>query len=361
MDGNEMGLLPMIRGMGMVLAAMGYLACANAQRLDEVAVDQSHRALSPVLLASGGSWSEYSVEGPARQIRIYLAHDDRPKPIVFLLQGSGCAPSFTVDGHGTYHPTSLFQDVVAAASRRVHFAAVEKPGVAPLKFDAAMNQEEKLRAFELAGFRCSQEFFENATKTVRVDDVRVAMTALAGQPWASGFILVGHSEGAHVATGVLKSRPAEPVLAAALFASAGPTPFWSGYVSDGGTRAGFERAFNRVRMLHAADDGLMYEGLPARRWKTFWLESTPLDDVRESMVPLFVAHGTRDGTILAPDLFVIEAVRQQPTRSLRYVVLENGDHAFETAPGQSRIPEIFNDFLDWAFDTDRTTGTAVLH
>lgn len=56
-----MRLLPMIRGMGMVLAAMGYLACAKAQRLDEVAVDQSHRALSPVLLASGGSWSESSV------------------------------------------------------------------------------------------------------------------------------------------------------------------------------------------------------------------------------------------------------------------------------------------------------------
>lgn len=356
-----MRLLPLISGMATVLAAMGYLACANAQRVDEVAVAQSHRALSPVLLASGGSWSEYSVEGPGRQIRIYLTHDDQPKPIVFLLQGSGCGPSFTVDGHGTYHPTSLFQDVVAAASRRVHFAVVEKPGVAPLKFDAAMTQEEKRRAFELAGFRCSQEFFENATKTVRVDDVRVAMTALAGQPWASGFILVGHSEGTHVATGVLKSRPAEGVLAAALFASAGPTPFWSAYASNGGTRAGFERAFNRVRMLHTADDALMHEGLPNRRWKTFWLESTPLDDVRESMVPLFVAHGTRDGTILAPDLFVIEAVRQQPTRSLRYVVLENGDHAFEAVPGQSRVPEIFVDFLDWALDTNRTTGTAVLH
>jgi pimeloyl-ACP methyl ester carboxylesterase len=256
------------------------------------------------------------------------------------------------------HPTSLFQDVVAAASRRVHFAVIEKPGIAPLKFDSAMNQEEKRRAFDLAGFRCNQEFFEHATKTVRVDDVRVAMAALARQRWASGFILVGHSEGTHVATGVLKSRPAEPVLAA-LFASAGPTPFWSGYVSEGGTRAGFERAFNRIRMLQTADDGLM--GFPARRSKTFWLESTPLDDIRESMVPLFVAHGTRHGTILAPDLFVIEAVRLQPTRPLRYVVLENGDHAFETAPGQSRIPEIFNDFLDWALDAGRATSTAVLH
>ncbi|HUE84576.1 MAG TPA: alpha/beta hydrolase [Vicinamibacterales bacterium] len=348
--------------MGMVLAAMGSVACSNAQRLDAVVVEEPHRALSPVLLASGGSWSEYSVEGPAKQTRIYVAHDDQPKPIVFLLQGSGCIPSFTVDADGTYHPTSLFQDVVATGSRRVHFALVEKPGVAPLKFDAAMNQEEKLRAFELAGFRCSQEFFESATKTVRVDDVRVAMTALASQPWASGFILVGHSEGTHVATGVVKSRPAETVLAVALFASAGPTPFWGGYVAaDGGSRDGFERAFDRIRMLQTADDGFMYQGLPARRWKTFWLESTPLDDVRESTVPLFVAHGTRDGTILAPDLFVVEAVRQQPARSLRYVVLENGDHAFETAPGQSRIAEIFNDFLDWALDSDRATGTTVLH
>ena len=343
----------------MVLAALGYVACANAPRVDEVAVGQAHRALT--LVASGGSWSEYSVEGPSRKIRIYLSRDDQPKPVVFLLQGSGCAPSFTVDGDGSYHPTSLFQDVVAAASRRVHLAVVEKRGVAALRFDTAMKQEEKLKAFELASSRCSQEFFENATKTVRVDDVRAAMTALAGQPWASGFLLAGHSEGTHVATGVLKSRPPEKLLAAAVFASAGPTPFWSGHVSDGGTRAGFERAFNRVRTLQTADDGQMYEGLPARRWKTFWLQSIPLDDVRESMVPLFVAHGTRDGTILAPDLFVIEAVRQQPKRPLRYVVLENGGHALETASGHSRISEIFNDFLDWALDTNRATGTTVLH
>jgi pimeloyl-ACP methyl ester carboxylesterase len=357
-----MRMLPMIRGIGVMLAIVGYSACSNSQQLNEVTTAEGNRVLVPMLVASGGSWSEYSVDGPARQVRIYLAHDDQPKPVVVLLQGSGCMPSFTVEGDGTYHPTSLFQDVIAAASPRVHFALVEKPGVVSLKFDAVMTHDEKLRVFENASANCSQEFFENTIKAVRVDDVRVAMTALVSQPWASGFILVGHSEGTHVATGVLKSRPAESVLAAALFASAGPTPFWGGYVgADGGSRSGFERAFNRVRMLQAADDGFMYEDLPARRWKTFWLESTPLDDVRESAVPLFVAHGTRDGTILAPDLFVIEAVRQQPIRPLRYVVLENGDHAFETAPGRSRLPEIFNDFLEWALDTDRATGTTVLH
>ena len=355
-----MRLLPTIRRMGVVLAAVGYVACATAQRLDEVASDSSKQALSPVVVASGGSWSEYSVTGPARQVRLFLLHDDQPKSVVFLLQGSGCAPSFTVDGDGGDHPTSLFQDVVAAASQRVHFAVVEKPGVAPLKFDAAMNQEEMGRAFATAGFRCTREFFENATKPVRVDDVRVAMTALASQPWTCGFILVGHSAGTDVATGVLKSRPAESVLAAGLFASAGPSHFWSAHASEGGTRAGFERAFNRIRMLQTADDTWRNRSPWYLNWRTFQVDSTPLDDVRESTVPLFVAQGTRDGTTLAADLFVLEAIRQQPNRSLRYVVLENGDHAFETAPGQSRIPTIFSDFLDWALDTGRTTGTVVL-
>jgi pimeloyl-ACP methyl ester carboxylesterase len=336
--------------MGMLLAAIVYLAYADAQRPLMVASGA----------ASGGAWTEYTIEGPARPVRVYLAHDDQPKPVVFLLQGSACYPSFTVDEHGAFHPTSLFQDVVAAERRRVHFAVVEKPGVAALEFEAGMTLEEKRRVFELARFRCTKEFYEHATKTVRVDDVRTAMTALAGQPWVSGFIVAGHSEGTHVATGVLESRPAEQVLAAGLFASAGPTSFWTGYVADGATRAGFERTFNRIRMLQAADDGLMDQGLPARRWKTFAIESTSMDDVRESMVPLFVAHGTRDGTTLAPDLFVMEAIRQQPSRSLRYVVLENGDHGFETGPGQRRIVEIFNDFLDWALDPKRVTGTSVL-
>jgi len=296
-------------------------------------------------------------------MEVYLLHDDTPKPVVILLQGSGCSPLFTIDGDGTYHPTSLFQDVIPLESRRVHFAMIEKPGVSPLKFAAGMSREEKEWTFESAGLRCTREFFASATKTVRVADARTVMTALAGQPWVAGFILVGHSEGTHVATGILKTRPAERILATALFASAGPTPFWSSYVAaeGAGRRAAFDEVLNRVRILQQADDDFMYAGLPARRWKTFALESTPLDDVRESAVPLFVAQGTRDGTILASDLFVLEAIRQQPRRPLRYAVVEGGDHGFDTADGRSHVGELFNDFLNWALDPSRATGTTVVH
>jgi pimeloyl-ACP methyl ester carboxylesterase len=296
-------------------------------------------------------------------VDLYLLHDDTPKPVVILLQGSGCWPLFTIDGDGSYHPTSLFQDIVPVETRRVHFAMIEKPGVSPLKFAAGMSQEDKVALFESLPHRCSRDFYASATKTVRVDDVRAVMKALAGQPWVTGFILAGHSEGTHVATGVLKARPAEKILAAALFASAGSNAFWkSSSAADGsGSRAAFERGMNNLRMLQNADDDFMWEGLPARRWKTFDLESTPMDDVRESAVPLFVAQGTRDGNTLASDLFVLEALRQQPRRPIRYAVVEGGSHAFDTPDGHSHVGELFNDFLNWALDPNRATGTTVIH
>jgi dipeptidyl aminopeptidase/acylaminoacyl peptidase len=113
-------------------------------------------------------------------------------------------------------------------------------------------------------------------------------------------------------------------------------------------------------MLQHADDDFMYEGLPARRWKTFWLDSTPIEDVRDSSVPLFVTQGTRDDTTLSADLFALEAIRQRPHRPIRYVVVEGGDHGFGTPDGKSHIAELFDDFLGWALNTSRETGLGVL-
>ncbi len=78
-----------------------------------------------------------------------------------------------------------------------------------------------------------------------------------------------------------------------------------------------------MRVLQQADDDFMFQGLRARRWRTFWVDSTPLDDVRDSSVPPFVAHGTRDGS--------------------------------------SRLPQLFDDVLGWARDASRMTGIEVLN
>lgn len=311
--------------------------------------------------APASQWSAYETQGDGRTVPVFVMHDLQPKPVVFLLQGSGCSPAFTVEAGGRLDTTSLFQDVLERDTSRVHFAIVEKPGVAPVRFTPTMTHDQQLQAFERAGTECTPEFYKNATKPVRVADVLNAISAVSAQPWARSVIIVGHSEGTHVATGVLSRVRPGTVAGAALFASAGPVQFWSGSVSAGETtRESFQSAFDRMRMLQNAPDDFMYKGLPARRYKTFWLDSTPIEDVRDSDVPLFVAQGTRDGTVMASDLFAMEALRQRPKRPLRYVVVEGGDHGFGMPDGTSRVVALFDDFMNWVLDPKRSTGTAVI-
>jgi pimeloyl-ACP methyl ester carboxylesterase len=334
-----------------VLVCIAAVACTSRP-------DRAGGPSSPVQAAGGTlrivheapaqRWSAYETQGEGRTVPVFVMHDLRPKPVVFLLQGSGCSPAFTVDASGRFDTTSLFQDGLVHESNRVHVAVVEKPGVTPVRFTANMTHAQQRQAFERAGHECTPDFYQNATKPVRVADVLDAIAAVSAQPWAQSVILVGHSEGTHVVTGVLRRARRGTVAGAALFASAGPVQFWNASVSSGEvSREGFRSAFDRMRLLQNAPDDFMYQGLPARRYKTFWLESTPIEDVRDSDVPLFVAQGTRDGTVMASDLFAMEAVRQQPTRLLRYVVVEGGDHAFAMPDGTPRAAKLLNEFLNW--------------
>jgi pimeloyl-ACP methyl ester carboxylesterase len=302
----------------------------------------------------------YRASDGGRSVEVYVAHDERPKPVVILLHGSGCLPEFTVDPDMSFHETSLFQDAIGPALERVHVAVVGRRGVEPLAFSVGMTDSDKRQAFERAMRECSADYFQQATKPTRVADAVTAIRALRGQAWVRKILLAGHSEGTEVVTGVLQRRDPD-VDGAGLFASAGPIRFFGGYVARGpGDREFFKRVFDRVRMLQQADDDFMYEGLPARRWKTFWLDSTPIDDVRNSTVPLFVAQGSRDETTLPADLFALEAIRQQPTRPIRYVVVEQGNHAFETPDGRSHVAGLFADFLAWALDSKHQTSLDVV-
>lgn len=333
-----------------VLAALS--VASHAQTSPAV----SARALGPMI---PGPWVEYVVRNGERDVRFYLAHDDRPKPLIVFLRGSGCAPLFVINNDGTSSDTSIFQDVVAPRLAGFHFAMIENPGIKPLRFAPGMTQQAKKEAFSRSDSDCSAEYRMNQTKDARVTDVLTVLNAVAGQPWVQGVLLIGHSEGSHVVTGVIRNAP-QMVNAAALFSSAGPTQFFGFHVDRGGTRDSLIQTFDSMRMLQGADDDIVYQGEPARRWKSYALDSTPLDDVRDNSVPLYVAHGGQESNLLSADLFALEALRQQPHRPLRYVVVDRANHAF-AVDGRSRILELFDDFVGWAADPRKPTGAQVLN
>ena len=319
--------------------------------------------LTPIGSAPPGRWRRYVAGDDGRRADVYVANDEKLKPVVVLLHGGGlpCPPDFTVESDGNLRETSVFQDAIATSLSRVHFAVVERPGIEPLVFTAGMTDAEKRAAFARAERNCGNEYFMTSTKPNRVADAIAAIRALSQQPWAREILLAGHSEGTLVVTGILRELGNLKITAAGLFASMGPIRYFCGYASRGqGDYERFNRTVEQMQMLQRADDDFIWDGLPARRWKTFWLGSTPIEDVRDSPVPLFVSQGTRDDTTLCSDLFVLEAIRQQPLRPVRYVVVDQGNHAFETPDGRWRVSELFEEFLDWSLDGNRQTHVSVL-
>lgn len=126
----------------------------------------------------GSHWARYRITATKHTTTLYIVGDGTQKPVVFLSQGSGCMPLFTVRTDGTYDGTSISEKVVASHRDRFHFAVVEKRGVLPLHFNRGMSREDQASAFEEAQTNCSDIYERNATKTARVEDVATAIEAI---------------------------------------------------------------------------------------------------------------------------------------------------------------------------------------
>jgi hypothetical protein len=295
------------------------------------------------------------------RIHVYIQHDDTPKPLIILLQGSGCLPLFTISENGTHHETTLFQDAIRSQANRVHVALIEKRGVEPLRFAPGMSEQAQRAAFQaVMDGKCSDAYYAQETKAARVSDVIAVVKALAPETWTREILIAGHSEGSHVVSGVLRNAADLQLRAAAMLSSARGNFFFGGYVSEkAGDREAFARMFDLMQRLRAASDDQQYAGHPGRRWKSYVLDSSQLDDVRESTVPLYVAHGGAEADILSVDHFVLEALRQQPTRPLQYVMVEGADHGFE-ANGQPYISRVMADFIEWGLTAKPQTEVLVM-
>jgi hypothetical protein len=334
-----------VRGLLLAVTSSVVIGCGGHQQVD--------RAPAPLERVGPTDWSPWDAwrlrRADAPPLDIFFVHTDEPRPVVVLLQGSGCVPLLSVMDGGRRRMSSLLvqpEDVPAG----VHLMVIEKVGVR--SFDPA---------FDPAAERpCSDDYQRNVAKASRVRDVVDAIRAARALPWVGEILVVGHSEGADVAAGVGRALDGE-LAAVGILSGAGATQFFDFVVEE--RVAGRHDDANQVLVeafgLTGPTPPAQYRGHSFARWQSFAIDSSPLDDLRATRTPIFVAHGTADhaSRIENADLFVLELLRSRRQHPLFYWVLDGVDHGYRDAAGTSHAAEVVRRFVAWGLAPDRATGT----
>lgn len=298
-------------------------------------------------------WSHWTLQTEkGAPLDLFLASDEKPKPLLVMLQGSGCRPLFAIgdaDAEGrTPRRSSLFH--FAKTLRKpgpVHVMAVEKRGVTSF---GPLGEEEP---------ECSEAYERGLSKPDRVRDVVAAIEAFAHEPWVTEVLLLGQSEGADLATGVAKALGPGKLAAVGLLSSAGPSQLFDFVVFDRRKRnhEAVLEDFQQTLGLLGPNPPARIHGHSALRWKSYAVDSTPLQDMAGLDVPVFVAHGTDDenSPVESADLFVIELLRMNPSRPVYYFMVPDATHGFVGADGTDHAPNVIARFLEWAVSAKKST------
>lgn len=294
--------------------------------------------VSVAAFPAGFPYKAYSTaDSLGRDIRFYLTAADDERPLILVLQGSGCSSQFfNRDGQVS---AGWHAFVRRAAGIRAQVLLVEKPGVQ--LFDAPQNPG--------GAVNCSENFRREHTGERWLAALRAALDATLALRGAKprAVMVLGHSEGAvfavrlaaldaritHVAA--LSATPTSQLLDFFDMAAAG-----EGFISR---RPGSSKAENIGRVLDAwrevsadpASDSRQVFGHAHRYWTD---KFAPFDfsSLKHSPARFFLAYGDRDENS-APrvmDAFAIELLTRK--RDLTWLRVEGGDHSFGGPPDPAR-------------------------
>lgn len=314
------------------------------------------QGVSPQLI---GGWQREIVSRQGLpSVEVYQFHDSTRKPVVVALQGSGCSPLVTireveVTQNGVRRKARSLATTIGAVGLTLpkggalpfHLVLVEKRGVTSfVTADSGADQGPRTV--------CNAAYRAAATMSERVRDVADAIKAVARQPWAGDILVLGESEGAQVAAQVAGQNPSL-VRAVALVSGAGVNQFFSLVTEARRTEgaAGAQRMLtdmDRIARGVQTDD---YLGHSVERWRSFAVQTSPLDALRGVDVPVLVAQGDRDANaaVEGADAFVTELLRA-PSRKVFYLMLPGRDHGLSEVgtAGESVISDVYRLFVQWS-------------
>lgn len=287
------------------------------------------------------------------RLDLYVRHDEKKKPVLVMLPGSGCFPMFQKIKMGEKVGLALTSPMISTAEQstmNVHLAMLERRGI--LSFGDAINQEDAAPEKQLAQRPCSAKN-GGVTLQDRVDDSLIQLQSIAAQPWAGPILLVGTSEGADVAAAISASAKNISIDGILLIGGAGPTQFYDLLTMQrqSKNREGVVQVFNDYQAFLDKKPPSHYLGYPSARWSSFAIENTPLDNLLKSRMPVFVAHGELDSSVpvSSVDLMVMELMRRQKDRPIYYWAMSGADHSLGTEKG-NQLTSVIAEFARWIAD-----------
>ena len=322
-----------------------FLFCASLLSVAAHAAPRAAEAkiVGPTSYPGLERWAVSRADGPT--LDMYVARTEGTKPLVLLVQGSHCLPLFLRKPKRDVSTLFVRPDELAPELSRVSFAVVERRGLR--SFGPAPATDEEGKKLD----HCTAEH-GGVAKGERIADVVAAIEALRGQRWVSSVYVLGHSEGADVASGVGAQLGAS-LGGLGLLSGPGPTRFFDdiAVAHRHGDLNAVKQALDDLISLTGPNPPAEYSGASRVRQQTYAIDTTPLDELRRSHLPLFIAGGTRDekAPIESADLVAAELLRD-PKRALHYVILPELDHGYHTKDGADRMPIVLHAFVDWLLD-----------
>ncbi len=295
-----------------------------------------------------------------RTITFYLSQhvsDDKDMPVVVCIQGSGARSVFTKNENNHWCGTN-HDDYLNPLNGRARLMLVEKPGVT--LFDRGEGDASN----------CSQEFLLEHTLERWTEAINCAIKSAQKLPGISKekLLVVGHSEGAQVATHVAFTNPS--VTHVARMAGNGPTQLFDLLLAMQKDCALHSKDIPEdspdYRTSTMATESVMHywneivsdkdsitkfmAGHPYRRWYSF-CSNSPMADLLHCSAKLYMVHGTLDTSVPIVSFDVLLAELAAHNRLFTWERIEGVDHSFNVMLDdifvESRFPEVVQRIVDW--------------